>query len=164
MDKYWIKQSEIWKINSKNGLHWVLKRAFIKYKSSYFEIWLVSAIKGVFRLLFVSARIGQNAIATYGCPSRGLFLPSQGEWWGTPLRGKEQPNCSSLGRGRKDKEMNSERKRENLRAERAPVVWTPRVSLDVRKNTRCKLALKFAKVHSHRVHSIYCVSGKHCLY
>lgn len=53
--------------------------------------------------------------------------------------------------------MNLERKRENLRAERArkatihrlrhrcrpmPVVWTPRVSLDARKNTRCKFEIR----------------------
>lgn len=127
----------------------MLKCALIKYESSCFEVWQVSAIKGVFRLLFISA------IATYGCPSRGSFFPLRVNGGEPHLRGKEQPSYSSLGRGRKNKEMNSKRKRENLRAERAPVVWTPRVSLDVRKNTRCKLASKFAKIHSCRVRSIY---------
>jgi len=44
---------------------------------------------------------------------RGDFLPPRGTWWGTPLWGREQPRCSSLGRGRKDKDEFREKERES---------------------------------------------------
>lgn len=131
----------------------------LNYESSCFEaqkLWPVFAIKGLFRLLFVSARIGQNAIATYGCLSRGLSSLS-GKMVGNPTSGKGATDVVlPVGEGKI--RMDSERKRDNLRAERAPpkatihrlrrrcrampVVWTPRVSLDARKNTRCKINLE----------------------